>query len=174
MSSPVPDSQNSISFTEGPIDGVQIRPIDRFEDERGWLAELYRVDELSGREAPVMAYVSVTHPGIARGPHEHIDQADLFAFLGPGRFRIVLWDNRPKSPTHGHRTEALVGERNPCVVYVPNGVVHAYRCESKTPGWVINLPDRLYKGDGRSSEIDEIRHEADPNSPFQLPAMPDP
>jgi hypothetical protein len=29
-----------------------------------------------------MAYISVTEPNVQRGPHEHVDQADLFCFIG--------------------------------------------------------------------------------------------
>jgi len=34
-------------------------------------------------------------------------------------------------------------------------------------GWVINLPNRLYAGNGRKEAVDEIRHESDPHSPFK-------
>ncbi len=27
-----------------------------------------------------MAYISLDQPGVTRGPHEHVDQADLFLF----------------------------------------------------------------------------------------------
>jgi len=66
-------------FVEGEIQGVQIRRLSRFEDHRGWLAELFRHDELPEQYHPVMAYVSQTLPGVARGPHEHREQTDLFA-----------------------------------------------------------------------------------------------
>jgi dTDP-4-dehydrorhamnose 3,5-epimerase len=47
-------------------------------------------------------------------------------------------------------------------------VVHAYRNVGGEPGLVFNCPDRLYKGPGRKEPVDEIRHEDDPASPFQL------
>jgi hypothetical protein len=31
---------------------------------------------------------------------------------------------------------------------------------------VINCPNALYAGENYSEEVDEIRHEADPDSPF--------
>jgi len=36
------------------------------------------------------------------------------------------------------------------------------------PGWVFNGPNRLYAGQGKREPVDEIRHEHDPNSPYQL------
>ena len=33
---------------------------------------------------------------------------------------------------------------------------------------VVNLPNRLYAGQGKKEPVDEIRHEADPQSIFVL------
>ena len=59
-----------------PINGVIMRELKRFHDNRGWLTELFRNDELAEEFFPVMCYLSMTKPGVARGPHEHVDQAD--------------------------------------------------------------------------------------------------
>lgn len=155
-------------FENGPIDGVLKKPLKQFDDARGWLIELFRQDEWPQEFWPQMAYVSETRPGIARGPHEHVDQADYFAFVGPGDFKLYLWDSRPASATRGHRQTMIVGQSSPHAVVIPAGVVHAYKNVSDLPGWVINLPNRLYAGPGRKEKVDEIRHEDQANSPFQL------
>ncbi len=148
------------------ISGVQIKTISKYEDARGWLAEIWRQDEINYE--PAMGYVSLTGPGIARGPHEHKNQSDFFFFVGPGDFALYLWDNRKSSPTSGERAKIEVGEKNPTAVLVPPGVVHGYKCISKTPAVSINFPDRLYRGEQKSEEIDEIRWESDPKSPFKI------
>ncbi len=148
------------------IDGVLVRTLSRHEDERGWLSELYRSDEWDHRVA--MCYLSWTHPGKARGPHEHIEQSDCFAFLGPGMFRLYLWDAREESGTYLKRMCLDVGEDNPVTVRVPPRVVHAYRCISDTKGLVVNLPDRLYGGEQRKEKVDEIRHEDRGDTSFHL------
>ena len=79
------------------IEGVIIKPLKRFTDDLGWLTELYRDDELPEGFKPVMGYISVTHAGVARGPHEHREQADGFCFLS-GTFRLTLWENRLGKP----------------------------------------------------------------------------
>lgn len=150
------------------IEDVLIRPLSRHADARGWLVELYREDELEKSIHPVMAYISQTLPGVVRGPHEHRDQTDYFAFIGPGDFELVLWDARPDSLTHGVQTKAIYGESNPCAVTIPPGVVHAYRNVSNVPGWVFNGPNRLYAGVGKKEPVDEIRHELDVNSPYRI------
>lgn len=148
------------------IHGVEVTPLRYFDDSRGWLTEIYRNDELSVQ--PVMAYVSQTHPGVARGPHEHRDQADVFVFMGPSTFRIYLWDRRRDSPTHGRSMRFDAGEIWPARVVVPAGVVHAYRNVGDREGLVINCPDRLYAGEGRREPVDEIRWEDDPSGLYRL------
>ena len=150
------------------IDGVKITELKRFTDQRGWLSEIYRDDELPEGVRPAMSYVSETLPGVARGPHEHRDQTDIFVFVGPGTFCVYLWDSRKNSPTYGEKMKFEVGVENPARVIVPPGVVHAYRCVSQFPGWCINLPDRLYAGWGKKEPVDEIRHENDETSIYQL------
>ncbi len=77
-------------FTKGKIDDVIVYPLKKFVDERGWLCELFRHDEIAKDFYPAMAYISVTEPQTTRGPHEHIDQADLFCFLGTSNFKLRL------------------------------------------------------------------------------------
>ena len=155
-------------FKKGKIVGVEIRPIKKYVDERGWLAELFREDDVEKEVRPVMSYISVSRDGVTRGPHEHVDQADLFCFIGPSNFKITLWDNRTHSATYRNKIACVVGEDAPSVVIVPAGVAHAYRNIGGKDGVVINCPNRLFMGPGRKEPIDEIRHEDDPQSPFVL------
>lgn len=148
------------------IQGVIIKKLKKNEDDRGWLAEIYRNDEFE--YVPAMSYVSATKSGVVRGPHEHIVQSDLFVFAGPGKFRVYLWDNRPSSPTYKEYSEVDGGEDNQISVLVPPGVVHGYKCISLSDGWSINLPNKLYAGIDKKGEIDEIRWEKDPKSPFKI------
>jgi len=156
-------------FKKGKIQDVVVYPLKKFVDERGWLAELFRHDEIAEEFYPVMSYISVTEPLVQRGPHEHVDQADLFCFIGTGNFKLRLWDNRADSPTYLTMMTLFVGADNPQAVIVPIGVVHAYKNVSTTEkGVVINCPNQLFMGEGKRAEIDEIRHEDDPNTIFRI------
>ena len=156
-------------FTKGKIQDVIIYPLKKFVDERGWLCELFRHDEIAEEFYPAMAYISVTEPLTQRGPHEHVDQADLFCFIGTGNFKLRLWDNRKDSSTFMNVMTMFVGADNLQAVIVPKGVVHAYKNVSTTEkGIVINCPNQLFMGEGKKAEIDEIRHEDDPDTIFQI------
>jgi dTDP-4-dehydrorhamnose 3,5-epimerase len=157
-----------MTFQVGPIEGVVWRPLASHHDGRGWLCELFRHDELEPGVHPAMAYLSMTAPGVARGPHEHAEQTDCFCFLGPSRFKVYLWDARPGSPTRGRAQAEVVGVDRPMLLLVPPGVVHAYKNVGAEPGLVFNAPNRLYRGPDKSEPVDEIRHEDVPDSPYLL------
>lgn len=148
-----------------PLPGVLIKELVRYSDHRGWLIEAYREDELPEGFQPMMSYLSVTKAGVARGPHEHNEQTDGFVFIS-GTFQLHLWENRV-----GYEPKAVVisvGELNPVFILVPPGVVHAYKNVGDDDAFVLNFPNKLYGGWGKSEPIDEIRYEDDTNSPFRL------
>ena len=144
------------------MEGVVIRELSVFTDDRGWLVEVFRDDETGFR--PVMSYVSMTRPGIGRGPHEHMEQSDFFCFFGS--FRLYLWDNRKESATY--KKELIFDTQGrPHIAIVPPRVVHAYKNIGASDALVINMPDRLYRGQGKTASVDEVRYENDPASPFR-------
>lgn len=154
-------------------DGVHTQVLPTHRDQRGELSELFRMDEIqqyllspTGHTPlmPVMAYASVTNPGVLRGPHEHALQTDIFVFFG--KFHLWVWDNRPQSPTVGARAKIEI--RTPARVIVPPGVVHGYRCVDDEPAVSLNFPNVLYAGWNKEHAVDETRHENDPESPFQV------
>ena len=156
-----------MNFKKGDIEGVIIKKLTKYEDKRGYLVETFRDDTLPDRLKPAMSYVSYTKPRMARGPHEHIKQTDIFVFLGPGSFKIKLWDNRKNSKTYGSFMEIIGGRDNPIFVIIPPGIVHGYKNISEDLGMVINYPNKLYKGWKKAEEVDEIRHE-DAKNEFYL------
>ncbi len=160
---------NLKSWQQGRIEGVFTKGLKKHLDRRGFLCETFRIDEFPEGIQPVMSYISCTEPGVTRGPHEHHEQTDIFAFPGPGNFCLRLWDNRQNSKTYGEYMEIFAGKDNPLVLVIPPGVVHAYKnISSSERGTVINYPDRLYKGWEKKEPVDEIRHEDDPSTPFKM------
>ncbi len=145
------------------MEGVEVKELSLFKDQRGWLGEIIRDDESEIK--PVMSYLSMTNPGLVRGPHEHREQTDCFCFIG--RFRLYLWDNRSTSSTYREH-KIIETSYNPVLAVVPPGIVHAYKNIDRREGYVINMPDKLYMGWGKAEAVDEIRYEDDPESPFKI------
>jgi len=65
---PRPDTEAN-AFKRGAISGVVVRDLRKYIDERGWLAELFRQDEIAAEFYPQMAYISQSEPEAQRGPH---------------------------------------------------------------------------------------------------------
>lgn len=161
-------SKHMSEFVNGDIKGVVIRHLRKFADARGWLAELFRHDEIHPAYHPVMAYISSSDPGVTRGPHEHAHQADFFCFIGSSTFKVRMWDNRKDSETFNHVMTVIAGVEDLVAALIPAGVVHAYQNVGDTPGLVINCPNRLYRGEGKQGQVDEIRYEGDQQTRYLI------
>jgi dTDP-4-dehydrorhamnose 3,5-epimerase len=148
------------------IKDLIVKKLNKYTDKRGYLMEIFREDEIDFKVA--MSYLSFTKSQVSRGPHEHRFQSDYFVFPGPGDFDLYLWDNRPNSSTYGEKMIIAVGLSNPCIVLVPPGIVHGYKCVSQEEAFSINLPNKLYKGRKKQEEVDEIRWEEKEDSPFKI------
>ncbi len=151
------------------LPGVRVEALPVFKDDRGSLYELYREDDMPESFKPVMACASWSHPGVARGPHQHVMQDDYFNFAGPSNFTVYLWDDRPGAAGASVGWYVPTGEQAPARIYVPRGVVHAYHNTGPAMGLVLTVTSLLFKGMGRRDPVDEIRHELNPASPYRLP-----
>jgi dTDP-4-dehydrorhamnose 3,5-epimerase len=145
------------------ISGVIEKKLPKHLDHRGHLIETFRIDELPEEVRPVMSYVNFTQPGVCRGPHEHKERIEVFAIIGPGNMRVILWDNRENSETYLKRKIIYAGADNPMLVVIYPGIIHLLDNISKTEDSVlINYPTTLFKGWGRKDEyMDEKRYEND-------------
>jgi dTDP-4-dehydrorhamnose 3,5-epimerase len=101
------------------IDGVQLIPLRRFEDERGWFMEIRRESTMANRTR--QTNVSFTREGVIRGLHYHErGQDDLFVCLR-GMVRVVLLDRES-----GDTYSVDIGDDNPTAVYVPGHLAHGF------------------------------------------------
>ena len=101
------------------IDGVQLIPLRRFEDERGWFMEIRRESTMPNPTR--QTNVSFTHAGVIRGLHYHEGgQDDLFVCLR-GMVRVVLLDRES-----GDTYSVDIGDDNPVAVYVPGRLAHGF------------------------------------------------
>ena len=133
------------------IDGASVRTLRVVPDERGWLMEVLRADDPEFTKFG-QVYVSATYPGVVKAWHFHEHQVDHFACVS-GMVKLVLVDTREGSPTKGMVNEFFLGEQNPQLVRVPNGVYHGWKCISLSPSLVINVPNAPYN----RAEPDEHR-----------------
>jgi dTDP-4-dehydrorhamnose 3,5-epimerase len=99
--------------------GVEVIPLRRFEDERGWFVELARASRLA--KPWRQTNVSFSRQGVIRGLHFHErGQDDLFACL-QGMARVVVLDRES-----GQTFTEDIGDENPVAVYIPGHYAHGF------------------------------------------------
>ncbi len=139
------------------IEGVWVKRLTVIPDERGRLMEILRSDD-EGFVRFGQVYMTTTYPGVVKAWHLHRVQDDNFCCV-KGMVKLVLYDAREGSPTHGALQEHFIGEHNPLLVRVPAGVYHGWKCISEEEAIVINVPTEPYN----RSAPDE--HRAEWNTP---------
>jgi dTDP-4-dehydrorhamnose 3,5-epimerase len=143
------------------IDGVVVKDLKVIPDERGWLMEIFRNDDKFFQKFG-QVYLTVAYPGVVKGWHYHKVQTDHFCCV-KGMLKVVLYDDRPDSPTRGEVNEFFLGEKNPQLVRIPAGVLHGMKGIGVEPALLINVPDEVYRYD----QPDEFRvHPHDNDVPY--------
>lgn len=133
------------------IEGVWVKALKLICDERGKLMEIFRADD-GGFSRFGQIYMTTAYPGVVKAWHYHKKQSDHFACLR-GMMKLVLYDSRKKSSTHGKVSEFFLGDHQPLLVKIPPGVYHGFKCVSSEEAIVINVPDEPY----RHAKPDEYR-----------------
>jgi dTDP-4-dehydrorhamnose 3,5-epimerase len=101
------------------IEGVEVLPLRRREDERGWFAELRRESALPAQTR--QTNISFSRAGVIRGLHYHErGQDDLFACL-QGTARVVVLDRET-----GEVFTLDIGDDNPVAVWIPGRHAHGF------------------------------------------------
>lgn len=129
-------------MAQSVIDGVKVKPLKLIPDERGTLAELVRRDDPMFTKFG-QVYMTTAYPGVVKGWHYHKIQIDNFSCVR-GMIKLVLFDDREKSPTKGSVNEYFLGFRNMICVQVPALVWHGFKCVSEEEAIIINVPNEPY------------------------------
>ena len=124
------------------IDGVKVKKLSVFPDERGRLMELLRADD-EMFEKFGQVYMTTAYSGVVKGWHYHKIQTDHFVCVH-GMAKVVLYDSREGSPTHGEINEFFMGTLNPIMLKIPNGVMHGFKGVSAEMTLIVNVPTELY------------------------------
>lgn len=124
------------------IEGVKVRKLRVIPDERGFLMEMMRSDwEEFDKFGQV--YITAVYPGAVKAWHYHRIQTDHFICI-QGMAKVVLYDAREDSPTHGQVNEFFMGRLNPVMLKIPKGVFHGFKGISEEMTLIVNVPTELY------------------------------
>ena len=124
------------------IEGVAMKNLRVIPDERGFVMEMLRCDDEVFKKFG-QVYLSVAYPGVVKGWHYHKIQTVNFAVVR-GMLKVVLYDLREDSKTHGEINEFFIGEKNPLLLTIPPMVVHGVKAVGSEAGYLVNCPTEPY------------------------------
>jgi dTDP-4-dehydrorhamnose 3,5-epimerase len=124
-------------------DGVKIRDLPPITDERGIIVEL--MDPRWGwHDKPIVfTYMFTVRPGFIKGWGMHKAHEDRYTII-LGELEIVMYDDRPDSPTQGLVATYVLSEWRRQAINIPPGIWHANRNIGPKDVVVINFPTTPY------------------------------
>jgi dTDP-4-dehydrorhamnose 3,5-epimerase len=147
------------------IQAVRVHPLLQIPDERGKIMHMLRATDPHFQGFGEI-YFSLVHPGIVKGWHLHTRMTLNYAVI-TGTIKLVLYDDRPDSPTRGEIMELFPGEAQYVLVTIPPGVWNGFKGIGTTPAIVANCathphdPDEIKRRDPQDGAIPydwSIRH----------------
>jgi dTDP-4-dehydrorhamnose 3,5-epimerase len=147
-----------------PIESVQVREAKNVPKDNGVLTEIFRLDWGLDSGSVEQIFQVTLVPGGLSAWHAHRSTTDRL-FVTHGQMKIVLFDGRADSPTHGRMSELRFGILRPALVIVPPGVWHGVQNIGGEPSSILNIVDRAY----RYEDPDHWRLPADtPKIPYSF------
>ncbi len=141
------------------IDGVDVREHKNLVTKNGITTEIHRAD-WGFVEGSINHIIFVEiRAGVVSAWHMHEIRTD-YIFVISGAIRIVLFDDREASATHGNLNVFNSSMMRPTVYKIPPGVWHGFKNLDNQPGGFLNFSDHAYN----YAEPDEWRLPADSQS----------
>ena len=102
-------------------------------------------------------YFSEVEPGAVKAWKQHTLQTQLFA-VPAGQLKVVVFDDRPQSPTRGQHCEVLLGRpHNYKLLRIPPLLWYGFTAVSNTPALICNCADLPHDpAEARRREVGEM------------------
>jgi dTDP-4-dehydrorhamnose 3,5-epimerase len=117
------------------IEGIIVKDIKKFIDERGFFAELLREDwQDTLREDKILQFnLSYIYPDVVRAWHRHLKgQVDYFICI-TGAIKVCAYDDRKNSKTYGELDEFVLSGESLKLLRIPGILWHGYKALGTQP-----------------------------------------
>jgi len=122
------------------LEGVIIKPLRRFVDERGSFTEILRTDWKDiVKDEIVQANLSITYPNIVRAWHKHERGQVDYMIVVKGALKICAYDDESKE-----LNEIISTAENPQIVRIPGRYWHGFKAFGIEPAILIYFTNKLY------------------------------
>lgn len=113
-----------------------VRPLAVIADDRGAVMHMLRADAPHFERFGEI-YFSVVNPAAVKAWHRH--RSTVLNYAVPrGRIRLVIYDDRPGSPTRGSVMEIETGESSYNLITIPPGTWNGFVGLDDAPALVAN------------------------------------
>jgi len=137
------------------IDGVEVVPLQRIPDERGTVMHMLKASDPHFRGFGEI-YFSTVYRGVVKGWHRHQEMTLSYACVF-GRVKVVLYDEREGSATHGELVELFLGPDDYSLVVIPPDVWNGFKGMSDPYAIVANACTHSHDP-ARSSRLDPFEN----------------
>lgn len=132
------------------MDNVKIKKLQVKEDERGFVAEIVRVEDLENKKKSFgQIYISTANPGQTKGKHYHQRKTEWFCVI-KGKGLLTLVDKNSKE-----KQEIKMGEDNMVAVAIPPMVWHAIANTADSEMYLLAYIDESFNPDDPDTIYEE-------------------
>lgn len=128
------------------LPGVKVYDIKKNIDERGFFAELLRLDwgSLVEDNNIVQVNLSMSYPGIIRAWHRHLRGQIDYLCVVRGALKVCAYDDREDSKTKGQLDEIILNSEQIQIIRIPGFYWHGTKCIGDEPSIVLYFVTKLY------------------------------
>jgi dTDP-4-dehydrorhamnose 3,5-epimerase len=143
------------------IEGVIVQPLKQIADNRGSVLHMLRNDsDLFNQFGEV--YFSEIHPGMVKAWKRHKRQTQNLA-VPFGKIRLVIYDGRPTSSTHGKITEYELGRpEHYKLVHIPPMLWYGFQEVGGQISMIANCADHPHDpkdAESKPADSDQIPYQ---------------
>jgi dTDP-4-dehydrorhamnose 3,5-epimerase len=128
------------------LPGVKVYIVKKIPDERGFFAEILRLDWRSFVEDDDIVQVnySISYPRIIRAWHRHSRGQVDYIFILKGSVKVCVYDDREDQKTKGQLDEIIINSEKPQIIRIPGFYWHGTKCLGIEPSITLYFVTRLY------------------------------
>lgn len=137
------------------IQGVQVINLARIPDERGTVYHMLRRTDPHFIQFGEI-YFSTVYAGVIKGWHKHREMTLNYACIF-GQVKLVLFDEREGSKTHGNLMEIFLGVDNYSLVIIPPDIWNGFKGMSVPYSIIANCSTHAHDP-SRSERLDPFNN----------------
>jgi len=131
------------------MEGVEIKDLKVHKDNRGWLAEIFRPDDVMNTMKGQVT-ITTAHPGIIKANHYHKRKNEWYCIMA-GKIKLVL-----KNVLTEESETFILGEENLQIIKIPPNVSHGFKNIGDKEAVVLMYIDEPFDSNDPDTIPDEV------------------